>query len=102
MLTLKSALKAIFPTMKELSESDIRMVNEKLEDIFGNFLTGIVVLSTEEILPQKRRGRKPKTWYEEQDRLQKEKQERKARGEVVSTDEDIDDDDVSNEDEFFP
>ena len=34
----------------------------------------------------KKRGRKPKAWYEEQERLKKFKKERKERGEVVSSD----------------
>jgi len=43
MYTLKNALATLFSTMKELNEENIKAVNERLEDIFGNFLAGVVI-----------------------------------------------------------
>lgn len=83
--------------MKELTEDNIKMVNNKLEDLFGSFIAGIVVYRQEELIPQKRRGRKPKSWYEELERRKKEKIERKERGEIVSSD--IEEEEESDEDE---
>lgn len=85
--------------MKELSEENIKTINEKLEDVFANFLAGVVVYKQEEMLPQKRRGRKPKSWYEDQEKFKREKRERKERGEIVSSD-DEDEEDSPDEYEF--
>ncbi|KAL4451120.1 hypothetical protein ABPG74_021442 [Tetrahymena malaccensis] len=98
--SLKIALMKLFPTMKELTESNLKIVNEKLEDLFASFLAGIVVYrQEEEVLPQKRRGRKSKAWHEDQEKRKKEKRERKERGEVVSSDVE-DEDDSDDEDDL--
>lgn len=87
MYRLLSAMKRLFPLIPLIAEQlNLAVVNEKMEDIFADFLTGVKVQPKEgcseaerlaAIALVKKRGRKPKSWYDEQERLKKEKQLRK-------------------------